>query len=475
MPQRERFGDFLLHERLAVGGMGELYLATRAEKRGPPFALKIMVRSYREHPEFASMFHDEARIGMRLSHSNIVVVHEIGYAEETPFIVMEYVHGENLRSVLRAMHKREERMAPSLAVKLAIDTLRGLDHAHRATDESGAPLHLVHRDLSPDNVLVSYEGNVKLLDFGIAKAQGRTTTTQSGVVKGKPLYMSPEQAAAKPVDARSDLFSASVVLMELLTGERRFSDDDIRWESARNWKPKTLVTKVPGIPADLDAALMRALDPEPARRFQTAGDLATELTRIARSGLLPRAKESLPALLKRLFPEGSARKFDSSDVTLFELPGFLKQQQAAAGAASVNLALRTPDAPPDGSTRIDGDPTRAPIGSFTVATIASPLESPTIDGVRRLDARLPDRGDDDRPTTPSFEPRIERRRRLMLALVSTLLPIGFAGAFSAWRFWPRTPPPAPKRVKPVAKPKKKPAKRATPRPTPKKSPTPKRR
>lgn len=498
MPERERFGDFLLHERLAVGGMGELYLATRAERRSPPFALKIMARSYRENPEFVGMFQDEARIGMRLSHSNIVGVHEVGIAESTAFIVMEYVHGENLRAVLRAMDRLGERLAPALAVKLAIDVLRGLDHAHKATNEAGQPLHLVHRDLSPDNILVSYQGEVKLLDFGIAKAEGRTTTTQVGVVKGKPQYMSPEQAKARLVDARSDLFSAAVVLRELLTGERRFTDDEARWESARNWLPQP----VPGLPGELDSILLRALEPEPSRRFQSADELATELTRVARSGVLPRAKESLPALLKRLFPQASARTFDTTDVTLLKPPRWSNEDEDRTRAA-VNLATGTatasatvpmrrlpdavtspgvrrldappradviplpaptaaPDAGDDDDTRPAADLAAMAETSIAVPPVPAPLPvsdvpvGPTTFGFR---------GNDDRPTTSSAPPL---DRRMAFRAIAVLAPLtALFGGLALWSLWPSGAPDPEPEPEPKPKPKK-----PRPKPKPRRSPTP---
>lgn len=465
MPERERFGDYLLHERLAVGGMGELYLATRAERRSAPFALKIMARSYRENPEFLDMFRDEARIGMRLSHSNIVGVHEVGTVEETAFIVMEYVHGENLRSVLRALDRLGEQLAPPLAVKLAIDVLRGLDHAHRATDEAGQPLNLVHRDLSPENILVSYRGDVKLLDFGIAKAEGRTTTTQIGVVKGKPQYMSPEQAKAKVVDARSDLFSAAVVLRELLTGARRFPDDEGRWDSARNWSPRS----VPELPRELDSILLRALEPEPSRRFQSADELAAELTRVARSGALPRAKESLPALLTRLFPVASTRKFDASDVTLLHPPRW-SSEGTPADRAAPNLATSSSATIPMGpslpvgaiDTGLAKETADAALAAATTVAVPPPVDDDPTSPAADL-AWM--RGPRARPTPPSETAPRPQHRRIVLALgiLAILGAVSALGAFALWRFRAAEAVPTPEpaatpraiRHKPPRPPKKK--------------------
>src|SRR5437868_7508865 len=155
--------------------MGELFLASHIDRPEQPLALKILLKEFRKRDDFVSMFRDEARIGMRLAHKNVVGVQEIGELDGVPYILMEYVHGENLRAILRALFMNRELLPPELAVRIGIEVLEGLDHAHRARDENGQRLRLVHRDLSPDNILLSYDGEVKILDFGIAKAEGRTT------------------------------------------------------------------------------------------------------------------------------------------------------------------------------------------------------------------------------------------------------------------------------------------------------------
>lgn len=304
-----RFGNFVLHERLAVGGMGELFLASHIDRPAQPLALKILLKEFRERADFVSMFRDEARIGMRLAHKNIVGVQEVGDTDGIPWIVMEYVHGENLRSLLRALYMAREPLSPELAVRISIEVLEGLDHAHRARDENGQRLRLVHRDLSPDNILLSYEGEVKILDFGIAKAEGRSTETQFGVLKGKAQYMPPEQANGRAVDARSDLFALGILLLETITGEKRFKTDDAmaQYAEARGWQPRAPSTKVPGIPPDLDVIVVKATQPEPSRRWQNADEFSSAMTRLLRSNVLPKSRESLTALLRRLFPDTAGR------------------------------------------------------------------------------------------------------------------------------------------------------------------------
>lgn len=308
MASGRRFGKYLLHDRIAVGGMGELFLATEvgAARGTPPVVLKILLPEYSADAEYVSMFHDEARIGMQLAHPNVVAVHDLGRVPEGTFLVLEYVHGEDLRSLQYRLEDVGMKFPPETALRIIVEVLHGLDHAHRVKDSRGKSLNLVHRDLSPDNVMISFDGDVKVLDFGIAKADGRATQTQFGMLKGKAQYMSPEQALGQAVDARSDLYAVGLVLLELLTGTRRFTaeTDPVQMiRDARTWMPKPPSETNPALPIELDAIVMKAMQQEPARRWQTAEDFASALTRTLRGGGVPRAKEHLPAMMRRLFPD----------------------------------------------------------------------------------------------------------------------------------------------------------------------------
>ena len=308
MPQGRRFGKYLLHDKLAVGGMGELYLATTvgAAKGTPPSVLKILLPEYSSDADFVSMFHDEARLGMQLTHANIVVVQDLGRVQDTPYLVMEYVHGENLRNVARRMTELHEKFPPDIAVRISIEVLQGLDYAHQANDSRGRPINLVHRDLSPDNVMLSFDGDVKILDFGIAKAEGRATQTQFGILKGKAQYMAPEQALGQAVDGRTDLYAVGLVLLEVITGERRFGADtdpiqQIR--DARTWKPTEPSRRDSSLPVELDAILLKSMQLDAKRRFQTAADFADALRQLLRSGALSRSGDNVPRLMRRMFPD----------------------------------------------------------------------------------------------------------------------------------------------------------------------------
>ena len=215
-----QFGQYLLSERIGVGGMAEIFKAKLLGVGGfeRPMAVKQILPQYAADPDFIEMFIDEAKISVKLQHGNIVGVHELGRIDGTYFIAMEYVHGHNLSEVIAAASKRGLPLSVDHAVLIGIEICKGLDYAHRRTDEQGQPLGVVHRDLSPGNVMISFDGAVKITDFGIAKARHKLGKTAIGAIKGTYGYMSPEQLAGHPVDSRSDLFSTGILLFELLTG-----------------------------------------------------------------------------------------------------------------------------------------------------------------------------------------------------------------------------------------------------------------
>jgi len=217
-----QFGKYELLERLGAGGMAVVYRAryTAAPGVTKPVVIKRVLGHYAEAPEFVAMFIQEARISVGLNHGNIVQVFDFGQVDGEYFLAMELVEGQPLSSVLKRAHSLGlPKLPPPLAVLIAIEMCKGLHHAHTRNDETGRPLGLIHRDISPDNVLVSYEGEVKIADFGIAKAQlaGRPVT-EAGMVKGKIRYMAPEQMRGEPLDARSDVFAVGVVLYRMLCG-----------------------------------------------------------------------------------------------------------------------------------------------------------------------------------------------------------------------------------------------------------------
>ena len=277
-----RFGKYELIEHLATGGMAEVFLARSfgAEGFEKRLVIKRILPGLADNPRFVSMFVKEAKISAGLRHPNIVQIFELGKVGDDPYIAMEHIHGHDLTRLMRQLRKREERMPVPLALYAVASLLRGLAHAHAATDSDGAPLNLVHRDISPHNVLVSFQGEVKLFDFGIARLVGEATRPTAGQPGGgKFAYMSPEQARGERVDRRSDLFSAGVVLYELLVGHKLYRGDDAAEKLARVQRgvvpdPRPLN---PHITDPLWAALSRLLAGSPDARPASAEEAEEEL------------------------------------------------------------------------------------------------------------------------------------------------------------------------------------------------------
>ncbi|MGH7281222.1 MAG: serine/threonine protein kinase [Polyangiaceae bacterium] len=273
----ERVGRYVIFDPIASGGMASVHLGRMVGPLG--FARTVAVKRLHKHlatdSEFAVMLLDEARLTGRIQHPFVVQTLDVVSEHGELLIVMEYVHGLSLAKLRRAAVDRKEPIDPAIAAAITIQLLGGLHAAHEATDESGAPLHLVHRDVSPQNVLVGTDGIAKVLDFGVAKALGRMQTTREGQIKGKLAYMAPEQLRSHAVDRRTDLFAASIVLWELLTGERLFAgseDETIGKVLAATVDPPS--TKNGGRGGALDAVVMKGLSRESEKRFATAQEMA---------------------------------------------------------------------------------------------------------------------------------------------------------------------------------------------------------
>ncbi|MBF95173.1 MAG: hypothetical protein CMH58_08460 [Myxococcales bacterium] len=219
-----RFGRYQLLHRIAQGGMAEVYLAQQTGPAG--FSKRLVIKKIHPHlahnEEFVGMFLDEARVAAQLNHPNIAQIYELGEDEGQYYIAMEFIDGWNLRQLNKKLRRMGMRIPPELGARIAAETCAGLDYAHRFKDPSGRNLRIVHRDISPQNIMISRDGVVKVIDFGIAKAATNQQLTQGNVLKGKFSYMSPEQAAGKKLDRRSDIFSLGVVLFEMLMGEKPF-------------------------------------------------------------------------------------------------------------------------------------------------------------------------------------------------------------------------------------------------------------
>lgn len=278
----ETFGRYTLLRRLAVGGMAEIFLAALHGDAG--FEKKVVVKRILPHlgqdADFVKMFIDEAVVAARLTHPNIVQVHDFGSEEGSYYIAMEYIDGLDLHRLLRQVQASGRRLSPAEVATLGEGIARGLSYTHNLTDDAGTPLGIVHRDVSPHNVILSVTGDVKVMDFGIAKAAARATRTATGTIKGKLAYMSPEQAMGKSATKWSDQFALGVVLWECLTGQRLFvSDTDVNLiQTVIACEIPSLRGLRPDVPEALEAIIMRALQKDPADRFPDLSDMEAALT-----------------------------------------------------------------------------------------------------------------------------------------------------------------------------------------------------
>jgi eukaryotic-like serine/threonine-protein kinase len=297
------FGKYLLAERIDVGGMAEVFLALGPGER--PVAVKRLLPGYADDREIVTMFLDEARIAVQLDHPSIVRVHELGRVGESYYIAMEYVPGTDLYELLARLGARGQRLPVPLAAHVAMRICAALDHAHRQRDAEGRPLGVVHRDVSPQNVLLSFDGEVKLIDFGIARAAHRARPGEERVLRGKLGYMSPEMARGLPVDRRSDVFAAATVLHEMLTGERLFAGGPelAVLQRVRNAEVPPPSRWNPALPAALEQAVMRALAREVEDRTPWASELARDLEVVAH----PAGRLALAGLVAELFPDERRR------------------------------------------------------------------------------------------------------------------------------------------------------------------------
>ncbi len=300
------FGPYTLLRRLAVGGMAEVYIAKARGIGGfeKLVAIKVIHPRYSEDDHFVTMLVEEAKLSVLLTHVNIAQTFDLGCHEETYYIVMELVEGADAYKLLKRAAERPAKIPIDIAAYVAAEMCQGLDYAHRKRDMTGAPLSIVHRDISPQNVLISFAGEVKIVDFGIAKAALRSGNTEVGVIKGKYYYMSPEQAWADPVDSRSDIFSTGIVLHELLTGDMVYKEDNLpnlldRVRKADIAPPSRLR---PDVPLELDEIVMRALAKHPEERYESAHDFGQALTQFL-YGYLPSFTPSrLAGMMGQLFP-----------------------------------------------------------------------------------------------------------------------------------------------------------------------------
>ena len=333
------FGKYRVVRDLNQGGMAQVFLAVLDGPDGyvKTFVIKRILPEYARDPNFAQMFVNEAKVAAMMSHPNIVQVFEFSKEKGEYFLSMEYVSGASLDRLVRTARKVGLSPGPRVAVEVGIAVANALHYAHTFTRPDGTPLNIVHRDISPDNILLSREGVPKLADFGVVKSDLNTQVTTAGVVKGKWAYMSPQQVASLPVDHRSDIFSLGVILYEVCTGRRLFKGETLAATVTAVMKAEVPApTKfVPGLSPKLERILLRCLAKEPRDRYQTAADLAADLEAFRAAQSWTAGGRHLASLVNTLFPR------DGSD------PGVRVPQPASTGGgvALPTLAVEVPPAP----------------------------------------------------------------------------------------------------------------------------------
>jgi eukaryotic-like serine/threonine-protein kinase len=300
-----RIGRYEVLSHLATGGMAQIYLARQtglgAFERH--VVLKTILRERAADQRFVTMFLDEARLAATLNHQNVAQIYEVDKADGTYFMAMEYVHGENVRAILETTIRRGWTVPLELAVMIISGAAAGLHHAHERRGKNGQALNIVHRDVSPANIMVGYDGSVKVLDFGIAKAEERATKTIGGTIKGKYGYMSPEQCKGKPIDRRSDIFALGIMLYELTTLRRAFKGND-DFETMKRIVAGDLALPsaiVQGFPRELEAIILTALANDSAARFQTGQELIEALDVFTVRAKLTGSNTAMGRFMQQLF------------------------------------------------------------------------------------------------------------------------------------------------------------------------------
>ncbi len=275
-----RFGKYLLLEKLATGGMAQLYKGKMIGVEGfeKLVAIKQILPHLVEEKEFISSFIDEAKLAAMLHHQNIVQIYDFGNMEGTYYIAMEYLQGRDLRMIVSKAKEKNKPLHLEQILFIMSNICSGLDYAHKMRDFEGKPLNIIHRDISPQNIMITYEGEVKILDFGIAKAATQRTLTQMGMIKGKVAYMSPEQAAGKVIDSRSDIFSAGILFYELITGRRMFTGETMQiLANVRDAEFEPVAAIINNLPPGIYKILNRVLAKEPDQRYQTCKEMLSDI------------------------------------------------------------------------------------------------------------------------------------------------------------------------------------------------------
>ncbi|MGO8992949.1 MAG: serine/threonine-protein kinase, partial [Polyangiaceae bacterium] len=275
-------GRYAIYDAIAAGGMATVHYGRLMGPEGfsRTVAVKCLHAQFAQDPDFVQMFLDEARMAARIRHPNVVATLDVVTQDGEVFLVMDYVHGDSLGQILRQLYRRGERVPFPIALRIGTDILQGLHAAHEARDEQGTPLNMVHRDVSPQNVLLGIDGVARLVDFGVAKAAGRAHSTRDGRIKGKIGYMAPEQLRSQPVTRQADIHAFAIVLWEMITGQKLFTGDseaEVFAAVMRHDIPS--LSRLVAVPPALAAVVARGVDPNLAARYATAREMCIDLGR----------------------------------------------------------------------------------------------------------------------------------------------------------------------------------------------------
>ncbi|MBW2527310.1 MAG: serine/threonine protein kinase, partial [Deltaproteobacteria bacterium] len=360
-PTQTIIGRYALFDEIASGGMATVHMGRLLGAAGfsRMVAIKRLHRQYAKDPAFVSMFIDEARLAARIRHPNVVPTLDVVQTDDELFLVMEYVSGDSLARLLERSRELEQRVEPDIAVAVAAGMLHGLHAAHTATGERGEPLQIVHRDVSPQNVMVGTDGTPRVLDFGIAKATVRLQTTRDGQIKGKLAYMAPEQLAGGEVRPATDVYAASLVLWEALAGKRLFQAEH---EAALlalviGGADEPPSTYEPDTPPELDEIVMRGLAANPEDRFATAREMAQALEKAVPPASSADVGEWVEQLADQALSSRAAR------ISIIESDS--EVQAAAALARTIGDSSSTDAADPESATRVSAQHSQA--SSISVA------------------------------------------------------------------------------------------------------------
>jgi len=306
---KERYS---ITERVDQGGMAEVFRGVAESIHGfkKNVAIKRILPNLTKNEKFVAMFLDEAKLSLHLQHANIVQVFDIGIADDSYFLVMEFIDGCNLKALLERLKQRGRRISIAQAIYVMIEALKALNYAHHSEDVNGNPLNIVHRDISPPNILLSKNGEVKVVDFGLAKANTQIESTDPGVVKGKFSYLSPEAASGIEVDARADVFAIGILLWEMFTGRRLFyGDTDYQTvELVRQARIPSIAALNPEVEPELEEIVRKALARDPVNRYQEAADLSDALAQYLFSRRMKVTARDLAALVRDTQDERQRKK-----------------------------------------------------------------------------------------------------------------------------------------------------------------------